>query len=199
MMSNLQIETLDDFLPEPLAYREQALKEKFYDIRGPDGVMYRNINVRPSDEFEGLLSNKLGRSIRISYGLLRRNFEGEPPNFAVHSDNGYDQFAAILYLSRPGDCRGGTAFWEHKQYGWTHWPDEKAMRRTCKKPEKIIAQLQAEANEPTAWEQTYLAEMRFNRMIVYPTNQFHSRWPWNAWGNSPEDCRMIWVGFFSEV
>jgi hypothetical protein len=198
-MMNLRIETLDDFLPDPLAFREQALKEKFYDIRGPDGEMYRNIHVRPSDELAGLMSERLGKTVRCGYSLLRVNFAGDLPNHAIHTDNGYDRFAAILYLSRPADCVGGTAFWKHKQYGWTNWPDAAAMRRTCKKPEKIVAQLQCEANTDSAWEQTHLAEMKFNRMIVYPTDQFHSRFPFSAFGTTMEDARLIWVSFFSVV
>lgn len=196
---NLRIETLEDFLPDPLDYRECALKEKFYDIRGPDGVTYHNINVRPSDELEETLSRRLGKRVKCGYSLLRVNFAGEMPNHAIHTDNGYDQFAAILYLNRPEDCKGGTAFWKHRKYGWTNWPDESAMRRTCKKPEKIISQLQREANDESAWEQTHLAEMKFNRMIVYPTDQFHSRFPFPAFGATMETARLIWVSFFSVV
>jgi len=199
LMMNLRIETLDDFLPEPLKYREEACKQPYYEIRGPDGVSYRNINVRPSEEFAELLSARLGKKVKCGYSLLRVNYAGELPNHAVHTDNGYDDFAAVLYLSRPEDCVGGTAFWKHKQYGWTHWPDEAAMRRTCKKPEKIISQLQRDANDESAWEQTYLAEMKFNRMIVYPTDQFHSRFPFPAFGFTPETARLIWVSFFSVV
>lgn len=196
---NLRIETLDDFLPDPVAFREQALKEKFYDIRGPDGEMYRNINVRPSNELESLMSARLGKQVKCGYSLLRVNFAGELPNHAIHTDNGYDQFAAILYLSRPEDCVGGTAFWRHKQYGWTNWPGLVEMRRTCQKPEKIISQLQRESNDETAWKQMHIAEMKFNRMIVYPTDQFHSRFPFPAFGATMEDARLIWVGFFSAV
>lgn len=197
--TNLRIETLDDFLPDPLAYREQALKEKFYDIRGPDGELYKNINVRPSDELESLISLRLGRNVKCSYSLLRMNFEGELPNNAVHSDNGYDQFAAILYLSRPEDCRGGTGFWKHQKYGWTNFPTLNQLRQTCKKPEKILKQLSMDYNRPGAWELTHIAEMKFNRMIVYPTQQWHSRYPWEAFGKTREDARLIWVSFFSAV
>ena len=195
--TNLQ--TLDDFLPFPEMYRQQALDEKFYDIRGPDGELYKNINVRPSYEFEGLLSERLGRKVKCSYSLLRVNFDGEMPNNAVHSDNGYDQFAAVLYLNKPGDCKGGTAFWTHKKYGWTKFPTLNQLRQTCKKPEKILNQLTADYNNGDAWKLDHVAEMKFNRMIVYPTQQWHSRYPWPAFGKTMEDARLIWITFFSEV
>lgn len=195
----MTLQTLDDFLPNPIDYRERALKEKFYDIRGPDGVTYRNINVRPSDELEDILSCRLGKKVKCGYSLLRVNFAGEWPNHAVHTDNGYDQFAAILYLSRPEDCMGGTAFWKHRKYGWTNWPTAEQIRRTCKKPENIIIRLQRDSNTENAWEQTHLAEMKFNRMIVYPTDQFHSRFPFPAFGTTMTNARLIWVSFFSVV
>lgn len=195
----MNLQTIDDFLPDPIGYREQALKQPFYDIRGPDGEVYKNINVRPSNEFETLISERVGRRVKCGYSLLRVNFEGELPNHAVHSDNGYDQFAAILYLNRPEDCKGGTAFWKHKKRGWTAFPTLNQLRQTCMKPAKMVNQLQAEANCEGAWDLLHVAEMKFNRMIVYPTQQWHSRYPWSAFGKTMEDARLIWVSFFSEV
>lgn len=195
----LRIETWDDFLPDPVGYREQALKQPFYDIRGPDLETYKNINVRPSDEFAGLLSARLGKDVKCGYSLLRVNFDGQMPNNAVHTDSGYDQFAVILYLNRPEDCKGGTAFWRHKKYGWTHWPTDEQVRRTCRKANKIGDQLRGDANNPDAWELVHVAEMKFNRMIAFPTNTWHSRWPWPAFGKTMEDARLIWVSFFSVI
>lgn len=196
-MSNLRIETIDDFLPDPNAYRAEAVRQKFYDIRGPDGEVYKNIVVRPTNEFDALLSEKLKRPVTAGYSLLRVNFDGEMPNNSVHSDNGYDRFAAVLYLNTPEQCRGGTAFWRHKEFGWTNWPTEQQVRQTCQKPAKVYAKLAASYNNPDAWEMVHLAEMKFNRIILYPTTVFHSRWPWAAWGKTVDDARLIWVSFFS--
>lgn len=197
LMTNLRVQELDDFLPDPLAYRAEAVQEKFYDIRGPDGELYKNINVRPSHEFDALISERLGRPAKAGYSLLRVNFDGEMPNNAVHSDNSYDQFAAVLYLNPPEQCKGGTAFWRYKKYGWTHWPTDEQVRRTCRKSSKVMRELHESYNNLDAWEQVHLAEMKFNRMILYPTTAFHSRWPWAAWGKTMNDARLIWVSFFN--
>lgn len=197
MSNNLRLETLDDFLPDPMAFREEAVHQKFYDIRGPDGETYKNIVVRQTNEFDEQISKRLRCPVKAGYSLLRVNFDGEMPNNAVHSDNGYDQYAAVLYLNLPEQCRGGTAFWRHRKYGWTHWPTEEQIRRTCRKSSVVMKELSESYNDPDAWEMTHVAEMKFNRMIIYPTEVFHSRWPWAAWGQTTENARLIWVSFFS--
>lgn len=40
---------------------------------------------------------------------------------------------------------------------------------------------------------------RFNRCVVYRSDQPHSRWPLEAYGDCPENGRLIYVGFFSII
>jgi hypothetical protein len=193
----LNVEILDDFLPDPEAFRQEALKSPFYDIRGPDGVNYKNICVRPSDEFEALFSERLKAKVKVGYSLLRRNFEGEMPNNAVHSDNSYDEYAAVLYLNQPEDCQGGTAFWKWKELDTAEWPPEDFIRRRGKKPSRIYERLLADHNRAEAWELLHVGEMKFNRVVCFPTKVFHSRWPFAAFGTTPETARTIVATFFS--
>jgi len=188
---------LDDFLPNPEAFRAEAVKAPFYDIRGPDGEMYKHINVRPSNEFEPLLSEKLGRKVKVGYSLLRVNYEGEAPNAAIHTDNTYDNFAAVLYLNPPEQCRGGTSFWKFKKYGFTHFPSEQEIRARGKSPVRVYTEIHNAYNDPTQWEQGQVAEMKFNRMVCFDTKAFHSRWPIVAFGDSVQTARMIVAVFFS--
>lgn len=195
----LRFQCLDDFLPDPYAYRSEATGRTFYDVKGPDGELYKNIDVRPSHEMNALLSKRLEKNVKCGYSMVRRNFAGEMPNNSIHSDNGYDAFAGVLYLNLPDQCRGGTAFWRHRKYGFEEFPELGVVKKSGKSPNRVYTQLHKDYNDASAWEQTHLAEMKFNRMVVYPTKNFHSRWPWAAWGTHSHDCRMIWVGFFSIV
>jgi hypothetical protein len=45
---------------------------------------------------------------------------------------------------------------------------------------------------------TALLPMRFNRFLTYPTCFFHSRYPFEAFGNAPENGRLVWVCFFDK-
>lgn len=194
---SLRVETIDDFLPNPQEFRDLAIKAPFYDIRGPDAVMYKNINVRPSNEFEPLLSQKLGRTAKVGYSLLRVSHEGELANAAIHSDNTYDEYAGVLYLNPPGQCEGGTAFWRHKKHGFTHFPTEHDIRRLGKSPTRVYTDIHNSYNDVDQWEQTHLAEMRFNRLVTFETKAFHSRFPLRAFGSTTSDARMIVALFFN--
>lgn len=193
---SLRVETIDDFLPNPQEFRDLAIKAPFYDIRGPDSVMYKNINVRPSNEFEDLLSQRLGRKAKIGYSLLRVSYDKEIANAAIHSDNTYDEFAGVLYLNPPDQCKGGTAFWRHKKYGFTHFPSEQEIRRMGKSPTRVYTDIHNSYNDEDQWEQTHLAEMKFNRLVTFETKAFHSRYPIRAFGNTTSDARMIVALFF---
>lgn len=195
MNSNLII--VDDFLPNPQDVRERFKALEFYDMRGPDGEFYKHINVRNPMEFNDLLAKAVGRPVNQSMSLARINYAKENPNNAIHSDNTFDTYAAVLYLSKPEDCRGGTAFWRHKKYGYEHLPTELDIRKSGRSPRRVWDEVSKSWNDETAWTQTQVAEMKFGRCIIYPSNRFHSRWPFSAFGTTPEDGRLIWVSFFS--
>jgi len=187
---------VDDFLPDPDSIRKTFTELEFYDMRGPDGEMYKRINVRNPQEFNSLLEKAVGKPVVQDYSLVRLNYVGEPPNNAIHSDGGYSEYAAVLYMCKPEDCKGGTAMWRHKQTGYTALPTEQEVRKVGKKPSRVWEQISSSWNRPDAWEQIGLAEMKFNRIIIYPTKNFHSRWPFEAFGSTPQDGRLIWVSFF---
>ena len=187
---------VDDFLPDPDSIRKTFTELEFYDMRGPDGEMYKRINVRNPQEFNGLLAKAVGKPVVQDYSLVRLNYAGEPPNNAIHSDGGYSDFAAVLYMCKPEDCQGGTAFWRHKATNFTALPTEEQVRKVGKKPSQVWEKISKSWNTPDAWQRMGTAEMKFNRIIIYPTKNFHSRWPFEAFGSTPQDGRLIWVSFF---
>lgn len=40
---------------------------------------------------------------------------------------------------------------------------------------------------------------KFNSAVMYKSNQPHSRWPLEAYGDCPENGRLVFVGFFSPI
>ena len=191
-----KILVIDNFLARPLSFRDKALSLPFYDIKFLDGETYKRIHPRSTDEFKRSLEQAMQGSIEQQYSLLRLNYAGEKPNNAIHSDNDCGGYAAILYLSLPEHCQGGTALWRHRETGLEYFPSEQETRRLGRSPKRLLETLSRDWNRPEAWERTETSEMKFNRLIVYPANYFHSRWPIEAFGTKPENGRLIWLTFF---
>jgi Family of unknown function (DUF6445) len=120
--------------------------------------------------------------------------QGQP-----HSDTFCD-CAGILYLSRPEDCVGGTAFWRHRRTGLFGTPsrteavDADARRRLLG---ELMAEAAAQPNcgylveSNNTWERIELVEMRQNRLVLYDANLFHSiHMPTSDWQADPERPRL---------
>lgn len=169
----------------------------FDDVEGPDGEVYRRVHVMDKNSFNTEISDWLGVPVTQRYSVLRLNYGGELPNSAIHSDALYDSHALVLYLSKPEDCKGGTAFWRHKRTGFTAWPTQRQILAKGKNPQRVWEGITKDWDDLNAWEQTHLAEMKFNRAICYPTSMFHSRFPFAAFGDCPENGRLVFCSFFS--
>jgi hypothetical protein len=197
MKNQIRVQSLEDFLPNAEAYRAHLLGQPFYDIRHSDGETYKHVSVRPPEEIAPHLSARLGKAVTLDLCLGRINFAGEMPNNAVHTDEAFSTYAYVLYLSNPENCAGGTAFWRHKKHGWLGFPTDQEILRTGKSKKRICLMLREEMNQLDAWEQIHLEEMKFNKCILYPCKQWHSRWPFAAFGADKAEARLINVGFFN--
>ena len=52
-------------------------------------------------------------------------------------------------------------------------------------------------NDESKWKQDTFVAMKFNRALIYRSELFHSRYPFEAFGDSPENGRLIVVAFFT--
>lgn len=195
-MHDVRLLVKDNFLPDPERVRQEALTTPFGDYIGPDSELYQHVQVRPNEEFSEILSEAVGAKVSQSLTLFRINYAGELPTNPVHSDQCCSAFACVLYLNKPEDCRGGTAFWRNKATGWDSMPTEAAIRSKGKSPKREYSKIVGDGDNLNGWEQTSLTDMKFNRMIIYPSRRFHSRFPIEAFGNTVENGRLIWVSFF---
>jgi hypothetical protein len=116
---------------------------------------------------------------------FRLNYDEELPNAAIHSDMGWGTHALVLYLC---DGPGGTAFWTHKKT---------EARRIGEGDTWLFEQVCNDWDDESAWTQNELVALKFNRALIYSSELFHSRWPFKAFGNSPETGRLIVVAFFN--
>lgn len=199
MSKNLLI--IDDFLPDPLAYREEVLKHPFHDVWFGGG-MFKNIQVHSTNEHKELLEKVTSKPIHQAYSFLRANYGGEFPHNPIHNDDDIGGIATILYLNTPDQCRGGTALWRHRETGLTRMPTPHEIKRHGKSPKRVMDRLYADGQDEGNWELVEMADMKFNRLIMYPAACFHSRYDATArahfegFGTTPQDVRLIWITFF---
>lgn len=173
----------DNFLPNPCRVRRDALRAEFVDWPAPDGEIYKRVCQKEVPGLRHSLEEIFG-DVSIHRQGYRLNYAGEPPNAAIHSDLGWGSHALVLYLCQG---EGGTAFWRHKATGASRMEPS----------EDLFNQVRTDWDDPEKWEQHGLCEIRFNRAVIYEAAEFHSRWPFEAFGNSPETGRLIAVAFFT--
>jgi len=175
---------IEDFHPFPVELRELALRSEFIDWMGPDGQVYKRVCIGEIPGIRKMLEDLFGTIEMLGMGF-RLNFNEEEPNAAIHSDMGWGTHALVLYLS---EGPGGTAFWTHKKTG-AHRIDAGDFY--------LFEQVNRDWNDADAWTQNQLVSMKFNRALIYESALFHSRWPFKAFGNSPETGRLIVTAFFT--
>lgn len=192
---------VDNFLPDPDAYRAKALQQEFYCIKGPDGGVYKNISMRPTTEHKELIEKAIGKPIDQFYTFLRHAKYGTPLNHLIHADSDLAGYACVLYLN-PDDQippGSGTAFYEHKKLKLQHVMNADEIRAVGKSPKRVWETLEGDWGNVDAWRETGRVDMKFNRAVIFPTTWFHSRLPLDAFGNTLEDCRLIFVSFFNAL
>ena len=179
-----QFFVVDGVFEDYAGVRRQALAAPFIDWEGPDGAIYKRICPAHIPRVSDLIEELYGPHALLGMGI-RLNYGGERPNQSIHSDVGWGTHAAVVYLC---EGPGGTAFWKHKKTGATRLPAWDADLRNTVAPDM---------EDEAQWEQVELAELKPNRAVFYESEVFHSRWPFAAFGEGPEDGRLILVAFFT--
>ncbi len=175
---------IDDFHPYAEELRLDAIDSKYEDWNGPDGQLYKRVCIKNIPLVTDILTNIFG-PINMLGMAYRLNFNGERPNAAIHSDIGWGTHALVLYLS---EGLSGTAFWTHKETG---------VDRVKMGQYKIFDTVCHDWDDVSKWQQDIFIGMKFNRALIYRSELFHSRYPFEAFGDSPETGRLIVVAFFT--
>lgn len=175
---------LDNFLDDAAAVRADALSSTFVDWEGHDGQVYRRVCLKAVPGLQAAIERELG-PVRMFGQGYRLNYAGERPNQSIHSDLGWGTHAAVVYLC---EGPGGTAFWRHRA--------TEAERIVAGQGE-LLEQVCGDFEDESAWDVVSMASLAFNRGVIYEGSRFHSRFPFEAFGSSPADGRLIAVAFFT--
>lgn len=163
-----QITVTDNYLSHPVAERDRALNAAFSTQEGYGGISTPLVDV-----------------LRTQF--YRRYMPNEPTPTYIHSDINMGHTSEILYLSWDRHCIGqGLAFWKHKETGLS------SPRGVT--PE-LAKQLDRDGLDESKWVLTDYVQCRFNRMVKFPAERFHSRYPKEVRALSMNDCRLIRTTF----
>ncbi len=213
-VADCELLVLDDFLPDPLAWREQALALPFLDASAHRHGNFPGRQTRGGHAPAALLqriADAVGRDLKWNWpghGAFRISAAGSMARSDIHVDHGDSRvaFAGVLYLSLPADCQGGTGFWRHRETGWarTPTPAQAAASRFGSLAGFMRAQAAGEdrgfdqlAQGRAQWDLLFEVPMRFNRLIVYRSDYFHGIS--QVFGAGLGDGRLTQLFFFEPL
>lgn len=113
----------------------------------------------------------------------------------IHSDRESGNHTCVAYLTEHEED-SGTAFFMHKRTGLKEMPSFLEMRDMG-----ILDELKEDmvSRDPDKWVQLDYVRGRKNRALIFPAPLFHSRFPLEGIGNTPESGRMVWVSHFYKL
>jgi Family of unknown function (DUF6445) len=181
---NLHI--VDNFYDNPIEVRALALQSNY---EGPPrliasqpqlgGSAWRsNCPLEVEREACSKLEKILGIRIESNTFQFRYTLGSSSKRAVCHVDR--SQYTAVMYLTRPEHCQGGTSLFRHIP----------SNRYEAELEEPF------DYSNPDSWEEIYRVEMKFNRMVVYPGRLFHSPTP-PFFGDTIENARLSQTMFIN--
>ena len=208
---------LDDVLPDADGHRRQALALDFDETAGPRSVNFpgRQTGGQPCVPIMQRIAGALGRDLKWKSpdnGAFRLSPAESLARSDIHIDHdehaGGPMLAALLYLTPQEYCRGGTSFWRHRKTGWTTRPSEAELRahgydsfgafsRRWTPSDRIRPFAEITDQRSGDWEFLFEIPMRFNRLVIYRGDYFHS--VSQVFGSTAQDSRLVQLFYFSSV
>jgi len=192
---------VDDFLDDPYALRDAALRLSYPDVKGT----YPGRNSAQRIELEALsqeVSRLVGEPLvpmshNQAHGKCRIAMASDVGTAKVHVDGSH--WSGILYLSRPEDCRGGTEFFRHIPTNTERAPfndKESAEKFGAPSARQWVADLlERDTSDDSKWEMTMRVPMRFNRLLLLRPWLWHTAG--ESFGDRPENARLVYLMFFA--
>ncbi len=203
---------IDNFLDNPLAYRQAALQLDYPHTSQRAGINYPGAQSAPQPcaAIMERIADALGRDIKWDSpdnGAFRISPADANARNDIHidSETRNEIYAGVLYLSLPEHCRGGTLFWRHRVTGWERRPapDQLAaagyasfrkFEQRWMPTNRLRAFSELQQQREADWEVVLQVPMRFNRLVVYRSDFFHSIG--ELFGDRPENARFVQLFFF---
>ncbi|WP_374355620.1 DUF6445 family protein [Chitinimonas sp.] len=189
VLHGADLQVFDDFLPDPDTMRQWAMAQTYRPAQG--NYPGQQTAALRCDELMQAIADCLHRRIKWASpdnGVLRLSLADAQARTDIHVDDEQavqtQRYAAVLYLTLPVHCQGGTSFWRHQATGWLKRPSDAQLReagladfRSFLRRELPIAGERA-FTELTAqrqrWHKLFTVPMAYNRLVLYKGNYFHA-------------------------
>ena len=178
----------DDFLEQRLLDAILLDKREYQEVKTPGKSFWVK---EPSSLLVDYMVNKISyienRHIENILCFFRQAKEGQDDDWRIHNDTiiqgQQPEKALVLYISKEiKDKLNGTAFWSHKDIG-DMYPGGSV--------DDFNNLLTEDANDVSKWDLKSVIGHKQNRLISYPCNYFHSKYP-----NEFKENREVLVMFY---
>ncbi len=188
---------VDDFLEEPDAERERAVKSRF-EVSGDSPV--RRFIFDPPKGLAEDLKIATGADEITNIGCRYHFYPAKDAELVkkIHADRGH--WAGVVYLNREREGERGNAFYHHKATELDRVPSitDLAFHALERKmtPAELVQAISNDSFNPGAWNLDGEVSLRYNRLVVFPARRFHSLG--DVWGTTPADSRLT-LNFYFEA
>ena len=194
---------IDDFLPDPDAFREIAGRMDFEYTDELSNFPGRNstqrLNVPEIDtSICDILDEKLQPMQGSSHGKFRLTLGHDIGKAKVHLDN--SQWSGILYLTPDHLSGGGTEFFKHKSTGLdSTLLSKETMKLQGWNSQEIANQeinriVKEDSNDDDKWEHIMQVPMKYNRLLLMRPWLWHTAGP--GFGDSFDTGRLVFLLFY---
>ncbi|WP_262693342.1 DUF6445 family protein [Kordiimonas aquimaris] len=188
---------VDDFLNDPHALRDIALKQEYPTEKGSRN--YPGRNSRYSQIINGfdqkireIIGEPIVPELTASHAKFRLALEGDEGKDGVHIDP--VNWTVILYLTLPEHCKGGTHLFRHIETNSDHAPfNEQQMLDMGYSDQDVFMKnvIDKNTNDRSKWEELTTIPMRFNRLVILKPQQYHDAGI--SFGDCPENGRLVYI------
>lgn len=197
---------VDNYLKDPKSVTKELVDEDFASNGKAPGRQSFNAGYQEGwvvEDFERILGGKISYPLEL-FGILRLITKDDP---LLESNIHVDPFdwAAIIYLTLPKFCRGGTSFYRFKATGWESVPSSKELQdKGYGDADELI---RSHSKNPKMWDINYSIPMKYNRLVLYKANQFHAatslgknrQGTRSGFGSNIENARLTMNFFFNSA
>lgn len=192
---------VDDFMDNAEQIRDAALRLDY--PAAPAEAYYSGRNSAQRVNLQGLTEQvcrltgeRLEPVPGTGHGKFRLTLSGDEGRGDVHIDS-QCHWSGIFYLSRPGDCRGGTEFFRHRPTGMDRVPLNDGELRACglNSFDDVVERImKPDSRDRSKWDHTMTVPMKFNRLILFRPWFWHGAGP--SFGDRPDNGRLVHLLFF---
>lgn len=177
-----------EYLQNTSVYRTLEVdNKKFFVTDVPFGLQENIVSV---------LSSVHNKEIKVLLSTIRKATKFLDKDWGIHADwdvgvGEVPQYGAVYYISENNEELNGTALWRHKKHGYE-------MPNSFSREDKLDITNKS-YHDIDDWELSSVIGGKENRLVTYPAEYFHSKFPKQAWGTTQKDSRLILALFYSLI